>query len=102
VATAMSLGKPVVATADSGNLQFMDETNSYLVPWSPVEIPAHSEPYPVGAIWADPDRDKAARLLRAALEDPLAARAVGERGATSLREHHSAHVAGRRMIARLE
>jgi len=32
VAAAMSLGKPVVATADSGNLQFMDETNSYLVP----------------------------------------------------------------------
>ena len=98
---AMSLGKPVVATAYSGNLQFMDETNCYLVPWSVTEIPPDCEPYPAGATWADPYLDEAARLLRAALEDPRAAREVGERGATSLRTHHSADVAGRRMTLRL-
>jgi len=102
MAEAMSLGKPVVATAYSGNLQFMDETNSYLVPWSVTEIPPDCEPYPAGATWADPDLDEAARLLRTVLADPDGAREVGQRGATSLRTHHSAHDAGRRMTARLE
>ena len=35
IAEAMACGKPVIATAYSGNLQFMTDENSFLVPWTP-------------------------------------------------------------------
>ena len=38
MAEAMYFGKPVIATAYSGNLDFMTEENSYLVPHTMAEI----------------------------------------------------------------
>ena len=52
LAEAMAHGKPVVATGYSGNLEFMDDTNSRLVPFTLVPIPDGCEPYPAGARWA--------------------------------------------------
>ncbi|HZD40249.1 MAG TPA: glycosyltransferase, partial [Terriglobales bacterium] len=54
MAEAMALGKPVIATGYSGNLEFMDEQNSFLVPYKLVAIPPGCEPYPEGSKWADP------------------------------------------------
>ena len=48
MAEAMALGKPVIATGYSGNLQFMTEANSFLVPWTSTTIPSGCEPYPAG------------------------------------------------------
>ncbi len=64
-AQAMALGKPVVATGWSGNLDFMTKRNSALVDYS--LVPVHD---PEGAfdaqdqLWADPDIDHAADWLR--------------------------------------
>ncbi len=60
LAEAMALGKPVVATGYSGNLEFMDVTNSWLVPFDLVPIPAGCDPYPTSGVWASPDVDAAA------------------------------------------
>ena len=38
MAEAMYFGRPVIATAYSGNLDFMTEENSYLVPHTMTEI----------------------------------------------------------------
>ena len=81
LAQAMALGKPVVATAWSGNLDFMAECNSALVSYS--LIPVRD---PDGAFgdcdqqWADADVDHAAEWLRrladsAALRERLGAAA---------------------------
>jgi glycosyltransferase involved in cell wall biosynthesis/SAM-dependent methyltransferase len=78
MAEAMALGKPVIATAYSGNLEFMTDANSYLVPYQLVPVPTGCEPYPSGARWADPDLDKAARLMRGVFEDKDEARRRGE------------------------
>jgi glycosyltransferase involved in cell wall biosynthesis len=65
LAQAMALGKPVVATAWSGNLDFMNERNSALVSYS--LVPVHD---PDGAFgtrdqqWADAHVDHAADWLR--------------------------------------
>ena len=65
LAQAMALGKPVVATGWSGNLDFMNERNSALVPCS--LVPVHD---PDGAFgvsdqeWAEVDFDHAAEWLR--------------------------------------
>jgi glycosyltransferase involved in cell wall biosynthesis len=61
----MALGKPVIATAWSGNLDFMNKQNSALVSYS--LIPVHD---PEGAfktgeqMWADANVEEAAAWLR--------------------------------------
>ena len=42
IADAMALGKPVVATGYSGNLEFMTDANGYLVPSTLVSDPGGS------------------------------------------------------------
>ncbi len=101
MAEAMAWGKPVVATAYSGNLQFMTDENSFLVPWTPTTIPAGAAPYPAGSIWADPDLDAAAAVLRLVVDDPDLAAERGGRAAADIATLHSPEAAGRRIAARL-
>ncbi len=89
MAEAMALGKPVIATAYSGNLDFMDASTAYLVPASMTSVPEGCGPYPVGAQWADPDLDEAARLMRVVAEQPDDAAAVGQRARQSVLANHS-------------
>jgi glycosyltransferase involved in cell wall biosynthesis len=89
MAEAMRFGKPVIATAYSGNLEFMDEANSFLVPYEPVEIPSTWWAYAPGATWAEPDVDAAAELMRRAWEHPASAATVGTRGRDTLLERFS-------------
>src|SRR5205823_1547928 len=63
-AEAMSLGKPVIATRYSGNLDFMNDENSYLVSFELVPIPSDCDPYPEGGLWAEPNVEEAARFMR--------------------------------------
>ncbi len=46
LAEAMALGKPVIATGYSGNLEFMTPETSYLVPWSLGTVPPGCKPLP--------------------------------------------------------
>jgi glycosyltransferase involved in cell wall biosynthesis len=101
IAGAMALGKPVIATGYSGNLQFMTDANSFLVPWKATSIPSGCEPYPVGGTWADPDLGAAAKLMRTVFDDPDLASSRGRQAAEDLRTLHSAEVAGRQISARL-
>jgi hypothetical protein len=79
MAEAMASGKPVIATAYSGNLEFMDEENSLLVPYTLTSVPPGCPPYPVWAEWADADIDVAARHMRHVWENQDDARTLGAR-----------------------
>jgi glycosyltransferase involved in cell wall biosynthesis len=83
MAEAMAHAKPVIATAYSGNLEFMTEETSRLVPYRLLAIPNDVDPYPAGAEWADPDVEVAARYMRELCDDPDGARDLGRRA----REH---------------
>ena len=48
MAEAMLAGKPVIATGYSGNLEFMNDDNSFLVAAGRSEVPATWDPYPQG------------------------------------------------------
>ena len=61
---AMALGKPVVATGYSGNLEFMNAGNSHLVPYRLVTVPPGWWAHAPGAEWAEPDVEAAGRLMR--------------------------------------
>ncbi|HVH34927.1 MAG TPA: glycosyltransferase, partial [Tahibacter sp.] len=64
LAECMALGKPVIATAYSGNLQFMDADNSCLVPYRLVPVNEGEYPDWRDQHWAEPDVAAAAAHLR--------------------------------------
>jgi glycosyltransferase involved in cell wall biosynthesis len=101
IAEAMAHGKPVIATAYSGNMQFMTEENSFPVPWSSVPVGAGHEPYPADGTWAEPDIDAAAALMRLVVADPTLAADRGARAALDIRTRYSSAAAGVRIARRL-
>jgi glycosyltransferase involved in cell wall biosynthesis len=70
LAEAMSLGKPVIATAYSGNLDFMKPDNSVLIPYELKNIGPDSYPYSPDSVWAQPDIELAAEAIRDLYNDP--------------------------------
>jgi len=76
----MAMGRPVIATAYSGNLDFMTPGNSYLVDFKLRQVGAEVEIYPAEGTWAEPDVDDAARQMRAVWEHPEEAARRAERG----------------------
>ena len=80
-AEAMLLGRPVVATGWSGNMDFMDADSAALVPFTlvPARDPRGVLEAP-GAVWAEPDIQAAAAALRHLAGDPAARLALGARG----------------------
>lgn len=85
LAEAMYLEKPVIATGYSGNMDFMDDTNSFLVRHSMVKIEKESGPYKKGNVWAEPDASHAAELLRLVYENSDLARKVGRKAAADIK-----------------
>jgi hypothetical protein len=102
MAEAMSLGKPVIATGYSGNLDYMSATNSLLVDHRLVPIGPGAEPYPADADWAEPDVEHAAALMRRLFDDRTFAHALGVVAAEDIRRTHSPAAAGEIMHRRLE
>ena len=85
LAAAMGLGKPVIATRYSGNLEFMDNDTAYLVDYDLEPIGPGCDPYPANSRWATPRLDHAAELMRRVVERPDEARELGRRAAARIR-----------------
>ncbi len=102
MAEAMAVGKPVIATGYSGNLDFMTSANSFLVKHRMVAIGPDAAPYPAEGEWAQPDVEHAAHLMRKAFDERELAVQRGTRAALDIRRTHSAHAAGEGMARQLE
>lgn len=102
MAEAMYFERPVIATAYSGNLDFMTAGNSYLVPHTMVKIGADAAPYPPDKEWAEPDLETASALMRQVFEDPGAAAVRGRRAASDIRRTHSPRAACEAIEARVD
>jgi glycosyltransferase involved in cell wall biosynthesis len=89
MAEAMSLGKPVIATGYSGNLEFMNGDNSLLVPYRLTSIGEGSFPYDPGSVWAEPDLEVAAEYMKKIFTDSDFARALGLEAKNSVLRNHS-------------
>ncbi|WP_298284107.1 glycosyltransferase [Acidocella sp.] len=80
-ATAMLLGRAVVATGWSGNMEYMAPDAAGLVEYRLVPAQDERGTYAVpGARWAEPDTEHAAALLRALADTPEARAAQGRAG----------------------
>lgn len=102
IAEAMLLGKPVIATGYSGNLDFMNEKTSFMVPWKRVKVGDNAEAYDANATWAEPDLDIAAQFMRYVSKNANAAQEIALRGKRDLEVRFTPERTGARMRARLE
>lgn len=85
LAECMSLGKPVIATGWSGNLEFMSGDDALLVDYRLVPVPTGAYPFSDGQLWAEPDIEHAAALMSRLANDQAGAAALG--AAASIRVH---------------
>jgi GT2 family glycosyltransferase len=97
----MALGKPVIATAYSGNLEFFDDSVGYPLEFSLTEVKAQSGPYMPHYVWADPKKASLIDQFRAVYEDQPQAFARGRAGAARMRTQFSAAQIGQEIRGRL-
>ncbi|WP_197495690.1 methyltransferase domain-containing protein [Acidihalobacter yilgarnensis] len=101
----MALGKPVVATAWSGNMSYMTPDSACLVSYRLIPVDGDTQVYSADFIgqpanWADPDVDEAAVWVRALAGDAELRRRIGERARGRMREYQ-AHAGACRWLSGL-
>jgi glycosyltransferase involved in cell wall biosynthesis len=83
LADAMVHGTPVIATAYSGNMDFMDADTAALVGHDLVEVGPNAPPYDPDSVWAEPRADEASSAMRRLFADSAGARALADRARRS-------------------
>jgi glycosyltransferase involved in cell wall biosynthesis len=102
LAEAMALGKPVIATGWSGNMDFMNVANSFPVRYDLVELEENAGPYRAGWIWAKPSVAHAAELMRFVFENREEARVRGRAAQHEIARDYSEVRVASYIIDRLE
>jgi glycosyltransferase involved in cell wall biosynthesis len=93
---AMFLGKPVIGTAYSANMDFMTDSNSCLVRYKLCQVPQGAYPFAEGQVWADADIDHAVEhMLKLSCERDCA-RALGREASRHIRVNFSYRATGLR------
>ncbi|HEV2769929.1 MAG TPA: glycosyltransferase, partial [Solirubrobacteraceae bacterium] len=99
---AMALGKPVIGTGYSSNLDFMSAENSYLVRHELTRVGPEGENYPAEGRWAEPDLEHAAQVMREVWEHQDEARRRGELARRDIAETFSMAAVGEAARERLK
>ncbi|WP_160122038.1 glycosyltransferase [Rhodovarius lipocyclicus] len=102
LAESMAQGLPVLATAYSGNTDYMNAGNSLPIPFRLVRVGAEEYPEGSGQWWAEPDHDAAVEGLRALARDAGLRARLGEAARQAIAAHCAPEVVGAGMRARLE
>lgn len=100
---AMQLGRAVIATAYSGNMDFCTEENCFLVDYDLVAV-GYDEYLNVerGSVWADPKISSAAAAMREVFHNRDEAARRGMRAAQFVKDNFSIDAIARRYSERLE
>lgn len=109
LAESMAIGKPVIGTAYSGNLDFMSAANSCLVGYRLREIepsdqadnPGIEGTYTEGALWAEPDLEHAAHWMSLLDADAEQRHFIGSQGQRTILSSFSEAYVGAAAIRRL-
>jgi glycosyltransferase involved in cell wall biosynthesis len=101
LAEAMFLGKPVVATAYSGNLDFTNQTNSCLVRHRLIDVEERQYPYARGQVWAEPDIDHAVDWMLRLVDQPGYGSKLGQIASRHIRQCFSYRAVGLQYKQRL-
>jgi glycosyltransferase involved in cell wall biosynthesis len=102
LAEAMYLGKPTIATGYSGNTEFMNSTNSMLVPYILVPIPKGAYPNRENQMWAEPDIEAAAEKMLEMLNNNSLREQLSKNAKEFMYEKHSYKRVGEMIRVQLE
>ncbi|RAO76978.1 glycosyltransferase family 4 protein [Dyella jiangningensis] len=102
LAEAMYLGKPVIATAYSGNLDFMDSDCAYLVDYNLVPVKPGEYPHAENQVWADANVEQAAGHMVTLADSPDQGRQLGRRASQKVRDSVGHRATGIRYRDRLD
>src|SRR3989304_7394439 len=98
----MSPGKPVIATGYSGNMEFMNESNSCLVKYDLIPVMEGQYPHAKGQVWADADTDHAAHYMLKLLSDREWGRKLGAAASRHMRTYFSYKAKGLQYLERVQ
>ena len=100
-AETMSLGKPVIATRWSGNVDYMTGENSVGINYRLVQLDQDYGPYEAGQQWAEPDIDQAADWMKKLSANPDLAQQIGRLGQQTIHANFSPQAVGKIIRERL-
>lgn len=86
MAEAMFLGKPVIATGYSGNLEFMNPENSFLVQAQKISSQSAVINYDSNTVWSEPDLQQTEEYLRIVFNDRELLENKAQKGYASVHE----------------
>lgn len=102
LAEAMYLGKPVIGTNWSSNVDFMDFNNSCLVDYRLVQLDHDHGPYKSYQYWADPDVEHASQYMRKLCDDKNFYKETSSKGEEHIKKNYSPQAIGELIKKRLE
>ncbi len=101
MAEAMLLGKPVIATGYSGNMDFMNTKNSCVVDFALVDVEPGAYPHWKGQVWAEPNIIQASDYMKEIFENQIFRETIARNGQEYIQKHHSHTEVGTIMKDRL-
>lgn len=101
IIAAMYLGKPVVATAYSGNLDYMTPDNSCLVRYTLCNVAENAYPFYQGQVWAEPDISHAVEWLVQLVSNRDFAQERGRNANRHIRTYYSHRAIGLKYLNRI-
>nr|WP_237163332.1 glycosyltransferase [Paenibacillus sp. BIHB 4019] len=101
-AEAMYLGKPVIGTNWSSNVDFMNDKNACLVDYELVQLGQDYGPYKSDQHWAEPDVLHAAEYMKKLVNDQQYYERIAAGGERYIKEFHSPVVIGKLIQKRLD
>jgi len=102
LAEAMAMGKAVIATDFSGSRDFLTPATGFPVPWQPVSVGPDDYPFFIpGQVWAEPDIDAAAAIMRQLAADPARIATIGAAARRYIETVHGPAAVGHLIKARL-
>jgi len=99
---AMWLGRSALATAWSGNMDYMDPRTALCVNYTLVPVPAGAYPHCEGQHWAEPDREHALEQVLTFVDNPASRLSRQAAARRAIAERASNRVVGLRMLGRLQ
>ena len=102
LAEAMLLEKPVIATDYSGTRDFIDATTGFPVSYRLIPVKENEYPFWQSQIWAEPNLDHAAWLMRRIVLDPTETKQVCRTGKQRILSQYSPEYVGQLYKNRLK
>lgn len=102
LAEAMYLGKPVIGTGWSSNIDFMNAYNSCIVDYELIPVGQDHGPYKKEQLWAEPNLGTAASYMGKIFHDVTFRELIASNGQITIREEFSPQAVSKKIKRRLD